>query len=59
MCLARALLFQNKIVLMDEATANIDSQTEAKIQELISQRFADSTILMIAHRLNTILNCDK
>jgi ABC-type multidrug transport system fused ATPase/permease subunit len=58
-CLARALLNQNKIVLMDEATANIDSQTEAKIQELIAKRFAQSTIFMIAHRLNTILNCDK
>ena len=58
-CLARALLNQNKLVLMDEATANIDPQTEAKIQELIKSRFGDSTILMIAHRLNTILHCDK
>lgn len=58
-CLARALLFDKKLVLMDEATANIDSQTEAKIQELVEKKFTNSTILMIAHRLNTILNCDK
>ena len=58
-CLARALLNKNRLVLMDEATANIDPQTEAKIQELIKSRFGDSTILMIAHRLNTILHCDK
>lgn len=58
-CLARALLFDNKLVLMDEATANIDSQTEAIIQELIKEKFKNSTILMIAHRLNTILHCDK
>ena len=58
-CLARALLFKNKLVLMDEATANIDTQTEAIIQNLIKKRFVDSTILMIAHRLNTILHCDK
>ena len=59
LCLARALLFNNKLVLMDEATSNIDTQTEAKIQELIKDRFSKSTILMIAHRLNTILHCDK
>lgn len=58
-CLARALLFENKLVLMDEATSNIDAQTEAVIQDLIEKRFKDSTILMIAHRLNTILHCDK
>ena len=59
LCLARALLFDNKVVLMDEATANIDTQTEAVIQRLIKDRLNNSTILMIAHRLNTILHCDK
>ena len=58
-CLARALLLRNRLVLMDEATANIDSKTEERIQRLIEERFQESTILMIAHRLNTILNCDK
>ena len=58
-CLARALLFGKKLVLMDEATANIDAQTEGVIQGLVKDRFKESTILMIAHRLNTVLHCDK
>ena len=59
LCLARALLYGNRLVLMDEATANIDTQTEVLIQRLIQVKFEQSTILMIAHRLNTILHCDK
>ena len=58
-CLARALLFKKKLVLMDEATSNIDVKTEKTIQSLIKERFVDSTVLVIAHRLNTILHCDK
>lgn len=58
-CLARALLNKNKLVLMDEATANIDVVTESKIQKLISEKFKDCTLFMIAHRLNTIMGCDK
>ena len=59
LCLCRALLYKNKVILMDEATANIDSQNELIIQDLIKKRFSDSTIFMIAHRLNTIMHCDK
>jgi ATP-binding cassette subfamily C (CFTR/MRP) protein 2 len=59
LCLARALLNHNKLIIMDEATANIDSQTEVVIQELLKEKFVDCTIFMIAHRLNTILHCDK
>jgi ABC-type multidrug transport system fused ATPase/permease subunit len=59
LCLSRALLFKNKLILMDEATANIDSQNEQIIQRLLKERLNDCTILMIAHRLNTILHCDK
>lgn len=58
-CLARALLNNNKIVLMDEATANIDVVTEYKIQKLLSEKFCGCTLFMIAHRLNTIMGCDK
>ena len=58
-CLARALLFKKKLVLMDEATSNIDVKTEQTIQKLIKERFVESTVLVIAHRLNTILHCDK
>ena len=59
MCLARALLNKKKIILMDEATANIDVQTERLISNAINVKFKGSTIIMIAHRLNTILGCDK
>jgi ABC-type multidrug transport system fused ATPase/permease subunit len=58
-CFGRALLEKNKVILMDEATANIDSMTEKTIQKLMEEKFGDSTIMMIAHKLNTILICDK
>ena len=50
---------KNRIVMLDEATANIDVVTERKIQELISTEFKYSTVLTIAHRLNTIINSDR
>ena len=55
----RAILRKNKIVLMDEATANIDIKTEQTIQKLIHEEFTESTVLTIAHRLNTIIHSDK
>ena len=58
-CICRAILRRNKIVLMDEATANIDIKTEETIQKLINERFRDATVITIAHRLNTIINSDK
>jgi ABC-type multidrug transport system fused ATPase/permease subunit len=58
-CFGRALLEKNKLILMDEATANIDSLTELTIQKLVQEKFKESTILMIAHKLNTIMICDK
>mmetsp|Transcript_14622 Transcript_14622/g.12873 ORF Transcript_14622/g.12873 Transcript_14622/m.12873 type:complete len:84 (+) Transcript_14622:716-967(+) len=44
---------------MDEATANIDIKTEEIIQRLIHDRFKDSTVITIAHRLNTVISSDK
>ena len=58
-CIARAVLKRTPLVLIDEATANIDIETEHTIQETIKQQFADSTVITIAHRINTILHCDK
>ena len=58
-CICRAILRKNKIVLMDEATANIDIKTEQIIQKLIQEEFVESTVLTIAHRLNTIISSDK
>ncbi|RZB39953.1 ABC tran, MMR HSR1, and/or SbcCD C domain containing protein, partial [Asbolus verrucosus] len=58
-CLARAMASQNKIVVLDEATANLDSKNDALLQDIVKKHFACSTVLMIAHKLQSIVNCDK
>ena len=50
---------KSKVVLMDEATASIDVNTEESIQKLINSEFRDATVLTVAHRLNTIIDSDK
>ena len=58
-CLARAILRRNKILILDEPTANVDSHTDKLLQEAVAKSFEGATILAVAHRLDTVINYDK
>ena len=58
-CITRALLRKTKIIILDEATANIDYKNEEKVQKAINELLKNSTIISIAHRIKTVINSDK
>ena len=59
LCLARAILRKNKILVLDEPTANVDSRTEKLLQEAVTKSFHGATIIAVAHRLDTVIDYDK
>jgi len=58
LCLARAILSKNKILILDEATASVDRRTDQMLQESLQESFGDATIIAVAHRLDTVIDHD-
>lgn len=58
LCLGRSILKKSSILVLDEATASIDSATDRIVQKIIRREFQDSTVITIAHRIHTVIDSD-
>ena len=59
LCVARAFLRKSKVIVLDEATSSVDQKTEDIISNAVDTLFNDSTVIIIAHRINTVKKCDR
>jgi len=59
LCVARAILRKSKVIILDEATSSVDQKTEDIISNAVDNMFKDSTVITIAHRINTVKKCEK
>ena len=59
LCVARIVLRRNRVVVLDEPTANVDNETDNLMQNILREKFREKTVLCIAHRISSIIESDK